>query len=424
MCDNTYYNRDTREDYKINHKMSLSRTGYKTSKASLDSYDDEDTDDTTEFNRNSRRSNAKNKKVVKIRKSQRDKSTKTNSSKSNLRNEKSTVKRKAGSKHSKQSAKSKSRSKSHGFNSHAVESLLTSQVLSISKSRSASKSSKSDTASLSKSDSASNKASKRNKKSTASADDSETAATHSDISAESSGERSEDSSGSKKKGKVALPIEEAIKTPTERSRFVKLKRFYQRRCSAKDIQLMVDIINKNHPISLRNINWFSSKYLARMDSRYYTNEDGEKKLFNPIMPYNIHLTRYKKEGFDPFRRGPAFNWNYDPKDKSKTVITTLCQLQFFKFLFEYELIDYIVENLTELKSIMRKYEKRKKELKKKEKEDKLKSETQDKKKKTNTKTTKKSKSKSSAKSKKKKKVKVHAKRRDEKHQAKLIIKIG
>ena len=216
----------------------------------------------------------------------------------------------------------------------------------------------------------------------------------------------------KKKEKDPVPIKDAIKDARERARYVDVRRFFRdsAKCSKENIQLMVDIINSNHEISLRNLNWFGTKHLDTMDSRYRTKDNGEKELFDPKISYGKRQGPYGKKGFDPFRRGLAFNWNYDPDDKTKTVVTTLCQLQFFKWLFEYEMMDYIKENLNELKELQRKYEKKRKEEKraKKDVKDKSDEDTQD----------------SFKKSDDDKNVKLKAKRTDTSAETKLIIRIG
>lgn len=181
-----------------------------------------------------------------------------------------------------------------------------------------------------------------------------------------SGSESESSTDTKslKKKKQSTNLKDAIKTADDRSRYACVKRFFRdpNKCSIENIQLMVDIINKNHDISLRTINWFGTKHIATMDSRYIV-RDGVRELFDPKIKYDTRLGRYGKRGFDPFRRGLAFEWNYDPSDKTKTVTTTLCQLQFFKWLFEYDLMDYIISNLSLLKETMRNSEKKKKQKK-------------------------------------------------------------
>lgn len=224
------------------------------------------------------------------------------------------------------------------------------------------------------------------------------------------------SDGSKKKReKDPIPIKEAIKDARDRARYVDVRRFFRdpNRCSKESIQLMVDIINSNHEISLRNLNWFGTKHLDTMDSRYYTDENGEKKMFDPRISYGKRQGPYGKKGFDPFRRGLAFNWNYDPDDKTKTVITTLCQLQFFKWLFEYEMMDYILENLDNLKELQRKYEKKKKDEKKAKKEKKIKD--SDKQSDASVQSTKKETDRN---------LKLKAKRTDTSAESKLIIRIG
>jgi hypothetical protein len=209
----------------------------------------------------------------------------------------------------------------------------------------------------------------------------------------------------KKRDKETVPITEALRNAREKSGYVGVKRFFKNECSKKNVQLMVDIINKNHEISLRTINWFGTKHLVKMDSRYRTKSNGNKEIFDPKITYGARLGTYGKKGFDPFRRGLAFDWNYDVDDTTKTVATTLCQLQFFRWIFEYDLMDYILDNLPKLKEMMRKSEKKKKDIKKQKKE------IQEKKEKEII-------------IKEKKNVKLKAKRSNNNIETKLVIKIG
>ena len=170
---------------------------------------------------------------------------------------------------------------------------------------------------------------------------------------------------------------------------------------AHNIKLMVDIINKNNDISLRTVNWFGTKHLSSMDSRERITSDGKVEKFDPLISYSTRLGKYGKKGFDPFRRGPAFEWQYDTNDPEKVIITTLCQLQFFQWIFEYELMDYIIGNLKKIKDMMKKSERKKKVTKSNKKEYVDKKDDV-----------------------KKEKIRLKAKRSDTQYETKLVISIG
>lgn len=162
-----------------------------------------------------------------------------------------------------------------------------------------------------------------------------------------------------------LPLKEALKTVEERSLYTKVDRFFST-CTTEQIQTMVDIINNEASISLRLLNWFAMKYSAQMEAIDVV-EDGKVKLFDVKISYRARLDTHSKKYFDPFRRGAKFDYNYDKTDKSKVVETTLCQLNFFRWMFMHNLVDFVEENFEMLRNKMGSFntlEKKKKETKK------------------------------------------------------------
>ena len=130
---------------------------------------------------------------------------------------------------------------------------------------------------------------------------------------------------------------------------------------------MIKIINNEDPISLRLLNWFAMKHSATMESLEIINESGERELFDVKISYRARLNTHSKKYFDPFRRGKRFDYHYDRTNQDKTVETTLCQLNFFRWLFLHDLMDYVDDQFDALKYRMGTYnnvEKKKKETKK------------------------------------------------------------
>jgi hypothetical protein len=163
-----------------------------------------------------------------------------------------------------------------------------------------------------------------------------------------------------------LSLKEALKTVDERSLYTKIDRFF-RECSEKVIQKMVKIIKNEDEISLRLLNWFSMKNSATMEPLEVINDDGKNELFDVKISYRARLNTHSKKYFDPFRRGRKFDYQYDKTDKTKVVETTLCQLNFFRWLIMHNLLDYVEEHFEALKNRMGTFntvEKKKKEVKK------------------------------------------------------------
>lgn len=189
---------------------------------------------------------------------------------------------------------------------------------------------------------------------------------------EDEGNKSKDSKSKKtvKKQPIKskkLPLKDALKTVDERSLYTKIDKFFNTECDLKTVQKMVKIIENDDSISLRLLNWFAMKHSATMQSLEITNTDGNVELFDVKISYRARLNTHSKKYFDPFRRGRKFDYPYDKTDKTKTVETTLCQLNFFRWLFMHDLLDYVEDHFEELKNKMGTFnngEKKKKEAKK------------------------------------------------------------
>lgn len=165
-----------------------------------------------------------------------------------------------------------------------------------------------------------------------------------------------------------LSIKDALKSVEERSLYTDINRFFTTKCEYKKIQKMVRIINNSDVISLRLLNWFAMKHSATMVALDFVNANNDVEIFDVKISYRARLNTHSKKHFDPFRRGKKFDYNYDKKDKTKVVETTLCQLNFFRWLYMHDLMDYVEENFDNLKNKMGNFnirEKKKKDNKKK-----------------------------------------------------------
>jgi hypothetical protein len=178
----------------------------------------------------------------------------------------------------------------------------------------------------------------------------------------------DDNTGKKRTMKMKkMELNEAVKTVNERSMYTKIDRFFKRECSEKNIAKMIKIINNEDPISLRLLNWFGMKHSSTMESLDIAKKDGHIELFDVKISYDKSLSTYSKKYFDPFRRGKRFDYNYGKSDPTKIIETTLCQLNFFRWLFMYDLMEYVENHYDTLKVKMGAYnvvEKKKKETKK------------------------------------------------------------
>lgn len=103
------------------------------------------------------------------------------------------------------------------------------------------------------------------------------------------------------------------------------------------ITKMVDIMNKDSNLSLRNLDCFVTRYSNKYKIRYKLS-NGE--YFNVHIGYKAQLKSFTKKYFDPFRRGKKFVY----KLHEYQIGTTIGQLNFFKWVFNNEIIEYIENN--------------------------------------------------------------------------------
>jgi hypothetical protein len=125
---------------------------------------------------------------------------------------------------------------------------------------------------------------------------------------------------------------------------------------------MVDIINANSIISLRVLEWVVTK----SNKKSVNIKIGDNEYFSINIMYKAQLKSYKKKNFDPFRRDKKFYYSYDQVDDTKKVLTTLGQLNFFKWAISNKIIDYVEKHYEDINRSMINYNKEEK-IKKTEK---------------------------------------------------------
>jgi len=106
---------------------------------------------------------------------------------------------------------------------------------------------------------------------------------------------------------------------------------------------MVPIVEEGYPISLRFIETFITKYCK--ENRIIISN---KKSNNFIVyeNYKEQLRSYDKQHFDPFKRKHHVLFNYK---KGRFIHTTVGQLNFFRWIEENEILDYIINNIDEIR---------------------------------------------------------------------------
>ena len=122
---------------------------------------------------------------------------------------------------------------------------------------------------------------------------------------------------------------------------IDLYKFY---LTNKNIYKILPIITSNSNISIRVLDWFVTNYSKKFNLIYQldnknTNSD---KYFNVFLQYKCQLKSYKKKFFDPFCRKQRIYFHYD---LHKCVITTIGQLNFFKWAISFGILSYVEKNL-------------------------------------------------------------------------------
>lgn len=109
-----------------------------------------------------------------------------------------------------------------------------------------------------------------------------------------------------------------------------------------NLSKMLNIITGESKISLRIVDWFATNYAKKNYTLYdMQSSSGECVRFKVYFDYKLKLKAYSKKKFDPFCRWDRISIPY----KNDTHIeTTIGQLNFFKWAFENQIINYIEEH--------------------------------------------------------------------------------
>ena len=135
-----------------------------------------------------------------------------------------------------------------------------------------------------------------------------------------------------------------------------LKEFY---LDENNLQKLLDIVKNKSKLSLRIIDWFVTNYAkknnTRLVSNYIDNNDTgclNVKQFLVFLNYKSQLKAYTKKQFDPFCRRQRINFYYHPTDRETYVVSTVGQLNFFRWAIKNNVINYIEDNLKSIERDM------------------------------------------------------------------------
>lgn len=121
------------------------------------------------------------------------------------------------------------------------------------------------------------------------------------------------------------------------------------------IELFSDIINQKTPLSLRLLDWLVTNYSKKYNITYPLKYNSETVYFNVYIDYKNQLKAYSKKFFDPFCRQKrliidinTFKWRTYTSEEDitkKDIITTVGQLNFFRWFIENKIMDYALSNV-------------------------------------------------------------------------------
>jgi len=126
-----------------------------------------------------------------------------------------------------------------------------------------------------------------------------------------------------------------------------------------NIDKILPIINGEHKVSLRLIDWFVTNYSKKYYTCYNISSNGNQRRFKVYVDYKLKLKAYSKKRFDPFCRWDRITIPYSD---STSIQTTLGQLNFFRWALEYRILDFIEKNVIDIGKSSAKTRKKRKEL--------------------------------------------------------------
>ena len=119
-----------------------------------------------------------------------------------------------------------------------------------------------------------------------------------------------------------------------------------------------EIIDGKHRLSLRLIDWFVTHYSKSLNVFYWICEDNndvfesypihisdtkDYKRINLYLDYRAQLKSYAKINFDSFRRHDRITFFLDI-ETNNYIETTIGQLNFFRWIFNNNIVFYMINN--------------------------------------------------------------------------------
>ena len=138
-----------------------------------------------------------------------------------------------------------------------------------------------------------------------------------------------------------------------------------------NLNIFLETVLQKNKISLRLLDWFVTNYSKKNNSCYLLNNEN----YYVFKGYKSQLKAYSKKHCDPFCRRDRILFDYSDMNNIKfinsntinnnnQIITTIGQLNFFKYAISHGIIEYVKNNLELIENDMndtlkqREYEKK------------------------------------------------------------------
>ena len=141
---------------------------------------------------------------------------------------------------------------------------------------------------------------------------------------------------------------------------IKLLEFYK---DKENLNILLPIILQQTRLSLRSLDWFVTNYCKKNNINYTLSRNGDLVSFFPFKSYKLQLKAYSKKFCDPFCRRERVIFDYENNtitnfksnikmSHKNYIVTTIGQLNFFKFAIQDGIIDYSIEHITDIENDM------------------------------------------------------------------------
>ncbi len=127
---------------------------------------------------------------------------------------------------------------------------------------------------------------------------------------------------------------------------VSISKFYTNK---NTMHRILPIVNGASRVSLRLVDWFVTNYAKRYNIIIVQETESHPLHFNVYASYRAQLKAYSKQQFDPFRRRDRIDFYYE---RAQFLETTIGQLNFFRWMLQNKLLDYIDEHFEAIENEM------------------------------------------------------------------------